>query len=520
MKNQSRAYGVILFFVALFFSLMYFWTPLYMDDWIFLYRYRITNGGSDEFVFSSWIHFIVDNSKVDNGRLANLFAPFFATEALGMRAIFPWLSGFAVASTIPFVFSFSGIKKYRVAYACVAFVFIVGFLPWRDSLYLQDYSLNYVFSTAITFLNLWLILRYDNRGWTYTKFVICLLLTLLAAGWHEEFALSISGAMGLWALLHPRKCSVQWWVIAVFYFVFGWLFLYTPGMIDRAVTHGVQLNQIRMHQMVYCVPQIVVVLTVFILILNRRGRKTLCVYFAERPFFICFAAMCVTFAVPLIIPFSPRMMYWPAVLSFVCLFRMCRSWADKVFSFRLVRVFTYMCFFLLLVQLSTVVYWQRKIYCNVEELYEKFRTHQSVFHNLIRLDEIPWWTLKLNTRNSMYNTDNYLCLGYYYHTCPKLLYVVPCGMENVTVENSEYIGGDLDMYLGPQGELWSRRKLEPYDAVVKYTFADGSEFSYVPLYGRFINNKGDTLTYLSTPFGRPRVVAVEYDDDRATAKSR
>lgn len=482
-----------------------------MDDWMFLYRYRLSNGGSDEFVFSSWINFIVNNSKIDNGRLANLFAPIFATENLGFRHIFPLLAGLSVASMVPFMFSFAGIKKHRAAYTCVAFALIVGFLPWREGLYMIDYALNYVFATAVTCFTFWLILRLDSKGWTYLNFTLCLIVVLLAAGWHEEFALSVSGGMGLWALLHPRKTCIQWWIITIIYFGIACLFLYTPGMIQRASEQTSGLYQMRLVQFVYSVPQIFTLVFVLISVLSKKGRSRLASCFGERPFFICFAAMVASFAVPYVISFSPKMMYWPIVLSLICLFRMLRPWTDHIFSYRWVRIVLYACFAVIVVQFSTVIYWQRKIYYNMEELYGKFKTYQSVFHNLIDRTDIPWWTLKFNERNMMYDTNNYFWLGAYKYGCQKLLYVIPCGMERVTVENSEYIGGELDMYISQQGELWSRMKLEPYNATVKYVFADGSEYAYIPLYGRFISNEGDTLTYISTPYGKPRVVSVEYD---------
>lgn len=221
--------------MTVIFTLMSLWTPLRLDDNVFLYIYRGFNGGSDAFswqaLFDSW----ANNRLYDNARLANAMSP-VSTVTAPWCTLFPFVAGAACTAMVWFTARYTGIKRNRAVALAIVWLAVVAVVPWRNCLFVRDYVLNYQFSAVIYFVFLGALCagqgqRLRNPLW----FAGTLLCGILLGGWHEGFAIPAACGMGVWALLHRLRMPWQWWVIAVGLGVSTIGFLYCPGMLKRMV---------------------------------------------------------------------------------------------------------------------------------------------------------------------------------------------------------------------------------------------------------------------------------------------
>lgn len=219
--------------VALLYAALSFLTPPGLDDWAFMAEWRDIIG-SRPLGLSSLFDFWSDIRLYDNGRFSNTLIPVFLLYS-PWKEFFPFITGIAVALIILFIvrFSFADGKctLFRLSIAWAAAVF---FLPWRNALFIADYSINYIWTAAITMGFISYVLSCEKAGWSLWRLIFGLFWAFIAAGWHEGFALASEAGLLLYTLSsRSRRFSLQWWILGVFYGGVAVANYYCPGMLLR-----------------------------------------------------------------------------------------------------------------------------------------------------------------------------------------------------------------------------------------------------------------------------------------------
>lgn len=134
-----------------------------------------------------------------------------------------------------FMLKLSGIKRDCYGVAMLIFwICSLILLPWRNSIMVNDYLLNYLFSSLFILGFLLLLSRaYDHRLGAVS--MAGGLVVAIAAGWfHEGFSVPLCGAIGLFAISRKFRMPWQWWVLTVAFGLSTLFVLLAPGILGRA----------------------------------------------------------------------------------------------------------------------------------------------------------------------------------------------------------------------------------------------------------------------------------------------
>lgn len=215
--------------LSLLYAAIAFFTPPLVDDLIFMGDSCGIGIGFEKLALG-WeellAHFIYDV-----GRLSNVIA--VVLLCLLPHFVFAILQAVAVYIILEFGSRLIGITS-RIARTLYATI-VVFALPWHDSIAVLDYSVNYVWSTALIVLFLYAFFRHHANGTD-----IGWLILALAAGWmHESFSLPVCVGLACTSIYNHRHISRRHIALAVFFAIGTALNFVFPAIWHRAsMTHS------------------------------------------------------------------------------------------------------------------------------------------------------------------------------------------------------------------------------------------------------------------------------------------
>ena len=178
-KSQYIYYWLSLFVIIALFFIMFGLHPDLCDD----LRFKAPMAGFIENpTFSNfcscWANSVVDCLRIDNGRIAQLFASVIVTLPKWVMAA---ILSVSVAGCIFFSAMIAGVwGKHPLLYGILVSVWIF-IMPWSDFMFGLMFASNYIPTGALMLLTLWMFLRLRLKVWS------SVILGLLVGCSHELY---------------------------------------------------------------------------------------------------------------------------------------------------------------------------------------------------------------------------------------------------------------------------------------------------------------------------------------------
>lgn len=498
--------AILLVVIASLYCLLTFWTPLAFDDYVFMTEWRETNGDAG-FSPSALFNFWKEIRIGDNGRIANVLDPVFTVFPAGM-AIFPFITGLCVAAIICFVsfFSFSSLWRRPL---CIAVVWCVTlfFLPWRNSLFVTDYALNYIWAATVTMSFMVIVVRFETIGWSGPRFFAALILAFLSGGWHEGFAIPTLGGFLLFSLIPNsglrnskfKGFSPQWWILGCFYALVTLFFYICPGMLQRTaqdlgqLTPGIDIKRFA----VDLFPVIAACALIFLFAVVPSLRRRLKESWRNRWFVIATGTAAIGTLLSLIFKHQPRSAFWPDIMAIVLIFILTgpiwRKLLQSQFSGYLTIVTVAVTFY----PFAYILPLQYDYYNEDKEIVDKMKESESgtVFHDIIPPTSLPVFSLKIPTKSVWVEDFQYASLGKYLGK--KYPAVVPAELKTDRRVGAVPVNGtDSILRIGDSFIITAPVPSTPLTSEVTVSTLQGEEFETTALILPYLSPQGEVLAYV------------------------
>lgn len=406
----------LLILIAACYGLLCYWTPLAYDDWVFMAEWKGVNGDTPLSISGLW-NFWRQIREYDNGRLANTLSP-LSTMFSPWKDLFPWITGILAAFIVAAATIFSFGRKSLLSPFCIAMVWMAVFflLPWRNALFVADYSLNYIWASAVTLAFMSMVVVCERRGWNIYSFILVLILAFLAGGWHEGFAVATLAGFFLYTLVRLFTCqpgtrgfSIQWYLIGCFYAAVTCAFFFCPGMLLRTGAQlGVVDKSLNWIKLLFDVLPVIFLFFVVILFLIVPSLRSLLRDAWKNKWFVIGAGIvAVGTLLSLLFRHQPRSAFWPDLMAIVMLFILTRPVWTRIGRRSSIRVYvTILGIASCLVPLFFIFSWQSELFKESEAILQEMEESESgtVYHDIIKGTDLPPITLKM-TNHPAWVTD-------------------------------------------------------------------------------------------------------------------
>lgn len=491
LSTVSPGYIFLALLMAGLYTALSMVTPLTLDDWTFMGNWR-DDAGNTVFSFSGWWRYYDFIRSYDNGRIANALSP-FSTMISPWKEFFPFLTGCMTAGTALQLQRFAT-RRSSTLFLAIVWAFMIVCLPWKDTLFVRDYALNYSWSAAITLCLLWLLLLGERDEWTSGRLFGAIILAFIAGGWHEGFAVPTLCGLFLLVLARRGRLSLQFYSVSVVYLCSTLLFMLSPGMIGRignefsTASHGVLYRQ-------YALPALTLGL-IFILLFTRSGRDLLKRTFNRNIIIVCCGIIIAGYFIAYTTVNTPRSYFWPSaacIIITVYLLSHLPFLGKKPLRTVITLLIGAACTF----QTVVVIIWQRRYTREANEITALLGKSETgtVFYDSILPETTPSYTLGIPVSNSWRNIYHYGALSSYFIT--PVIGVVPTELKEAEIGKAEPLGGSDSLYLyhghivGPlPADFRTGNRLVPQHR--KPGIGNGET---IMLAIPFVTEKSDTLIY-------------------------
>lgn len=438
LSNWTAAYWGVAILIAALYAVLSALVPYSLDDWTFMGNWRDDARGGMDFSFGAWWRYYDFIRGYDNGRLANAVSP-LSTMFSPWKEIFPIITGLLMALNAILLRSLTSPRVSPARPSALLFLamiwalMIIG-LPWRDTLFVRDYSLNYIWAASLNLLFLFLLLRGEKGGWNSRLFLCAVIVALLAGGWHESFAVATLCGVALLAVMRRFRFSPQ------FYIAFGLLllstlaFMLSPGMIARigaSMADGFHHRSIRTF-FILVVFGIVVLFCAFV----PSGRKALKSTFGSSEGIVATGITVSGYAIALLTVQTARSFFWPD-MGVIALIAIIVARYPGTFNVRLTSFAAIFVILLCTAQTVAVIVWQRKYTREAEEIMALLGNSGSgtVFYDSRLPQKAPFYTLEIPAAGLWRNPYHYIALKSYFIT--PVIGVVPTELRNADAAKME-----------------------------------------------------------------------------------
>lgn len=454
----------ILVAVAITFFFYFFFTPITLDDYMFMAIWKDING-TENFSFAGLLKFYEYIRNTDNGRIANLLAP-FASLFSPFKQLTPFLSGLLVAVNVYFAKIMATTQKGALGalFYSLIWVSFILFLPWYNSLSVADYTLNYIWSSAINLAFLYVLFWREKAGWTPGWMSIAIVLSFLAGGWHESFAVSSICGIFLYIILRRPKLTSQFYFISFLFILFTLLFAVSPGIIGRtqSSTGTFYLKSISPR---YYLITLILILYLISLALTSAGRKLIRETLKSPVFLVGSGIIISGYFIGYVTVNWPRCYFWANEASIILLFYCFSksSLCKKICSINSVNMGGAIVISLICIgEMITVCFWSWKYRNENDRIIAKIEESVSgIAEYDITLPVIsPKYTLNMPLAGIWEDQWQYRVLSWNYKK--PFLSLVPIGIMEVEYENAEIMGGNHQI------KKWGKFLISPYDGMDPY----------------------------------------------------
>ena len=438
-RGSLYCYWGLAALMAVLYALLSYLTPLYLDDWSFMAVWRDDVDGGYTFSWRTWGDYFRYIRGFDNGRIANALSP-FSTMFSPWKEIFPVLTGICVAISAVLVQKFATGRLSIPALALTWVLMIVG-LPWIDTIFVRDYSLNYIWASAVTLIFLWLLNAVSHGR---KLLVPAIVMAVIAGGWHEGF--SSATLCGLALLVIIRKFRLPWkfYAVTVIYLFSDILFMLSPGLVRRAAA-AVTAND---HSMVHMRTAAIIIFDIFlaaILIIlsltgksKKQGLKRLQSVFNTPSVIVCIGIIAAGFAIGFLSTNTLRSFFWPDLGAVMLAVRLIVETGKMAHIGRWpVRFASVILIALCTAQTVYSIIWQARYKKETDEIIALLNKSDTgtVFYDIKLPPSPPRYTLGIPVANAWYNQFHYRLLWSYYMT--PVIGVVPTSMRNASAVETE-----------------------------------------------------------------------------------
>lgn len=504
--NWRSGYWPLAILIAALYSALSYLVPYGIDDYTFMGNWK-DDAANEGFSFAGWIRYYEFIRGYDNGRIANALAP-IVTLFSPWKEIFPMLTGCMVGFIVVTVQRFSTGRPKLILLSLTWALLIVG-IPWRDTIFIRDFALNYIWAAGVNLAFLRIIFKGENKGWTPWITVGACLLAILAGGWHESF--SVATFCGLLLLIVTRRFRFT----PCFYLSLGvfiassLIFMLSPGILSRMAAH-IANEPFRFSYRNYFI-LFLLAFTVLSDLLSREGRAAL-LRCCKSPAIIVSAGVVVSgYAIAISTTQTPRSFFWPDMAAVAVTVRLLATFPwDTLFRSKSAVPFTgwlkFMTAWLLIagctLQTLSVILWQARYYREnkaILALLEK-SPNGIVFFDSSLPYSTPFYTLGIPVGNLWQNPSHYHGVVTYYNF--PIVGVVPEVLRDAYVdEKADTIGGlpEARLYRGhiiaPLDRSFFPIVMKPEVRDLELTLPDGKKLKGNTVVIPFITDENDTLMY-------------------------
>lgn len=405
-RQQRKLYiGIMILTMVVLYSILSLWTSIGLDDWMFAAEWRTVNGDTSpgpESLFKFWSSI----RQLDNGRLANVFSPVFSLFS-PYKQLFPIITGIFTAFIIwiTCVFSF-GIKRVTLLNLSLVWLAVIVMIPWRNAIFINDYSLNYIWAAAITASLMVYVIHFEKYGWNIMSITGAIVLSFIAGGWHEGFAVPTIVGFLLLTISKGGHFSKWWYITGCWYGIVTIFFYLCPGMLNRTTREfgGMAQGMSLLKFVVDFFPVVILICVVIIEALIPQFRKYLIQAWGKVWFVIGLGIVTAGTILSLSFTHQPRSAVWPDLMAIVMLFILTEPlWKalGKSSFLSYINILTIGC---CLLPFSAILPWQYKFYRESQVILKQIEISKfgTVFHNLID-EKAPLHALNV-ARNTIWIT--------------------------------------------------------------------------------------------------------------------
>ena len=509
-SNSMIAGYCILLIIAVLYSVMTLFTPLAIDDYMFMSIWKEQTSG-----FSFSLNDLADYYQyirnTDNGRIANLFAPFTSLFS-PFKELFPFLNGIMVAFLVFLTYKLECQQegKINILFLIMTWGAIIVFLPWYNSILFANYALNYTWSASLTLGFIFYLFQSEQKAWSTPRFIICLILAFIAGGWHESFAIPTLSGITLYILSRKGKVSRYFYFICIVYLISAFAFMLSPGLIARfgfSVSEQHHPPSVR-----YYLVALVLLVLLACCILNKEGRHVLYKSLKSPTIITFFGVMVSGYSIGFLTVNNPRSYYWANLATIIIILYL--LFKLNIFQERpkLTKICSVIILLLCIIQTIIVIKWQNSYYRENEIVISEIEKSPTglVFYDFKMPINTPKYTLNIPTSAFWGHPWQYRVLSWYYKK--PMLSIVPEELQNVKYEEGSKIPGDSIIKNVSGYYVTNYELLDPYEQLIipgfkniKIKLRNNKSVEKKILVSPFITNpylhkegenKRDTLLYL------------------------
>lgn len=221
-RNLSLNFGVLVV-TSILIGLGFMFMPLFNDDAAYNIPWRNMLEGGVLDIGATARECIQNHYNLDTARICNILMVF---NVFIPHWLFQLVSTLAVGFILWIGAKMGGFMRSPARFTLWTALFVFAF-PWIDQLYLIDFQLNYLWSTAMSLWLLYLVLSHKGKAaWMF-------LFGLFAGLWHEGFGGSMICAVGALLILFPEYRTRRTFAV-LFGLIIGVVYVYLPRIGDAA----------------------------------------------------------------------------------------------------------------------------------------------------------------------------------------------------------------------------------------------------------------------------------------------
>lgn len=467
--NIAWSATMLLIFAA---ATIFTWlTPLHLDDWIFMSDWRDSGSENESFLTNLW-NFYQNNRQIDNGRIANWVSP-FSTVIKPLCWLFPVLNGLAFVLMIFFsqVLICGKNDRYNFRITVLLWILCLFLLPWRDTIFVADYSLNYIWSASLTLGFIIIMLKALDRNLSHGYFLFGLLMAFIAAGWHETFAITTIFGLLMLCLKKRLRISGYFYCLLAVYVISCIIFAVTPGMIRRFFSElSFESGSLSLYSIVLkTFPFLLLLLIIIASISFDKSRRILYEVFKSNLFLLFTGIIVSGYIISFSVIPTGRSFFWPDLSAIILCVFLIYKLLKPAFNNNLVTISAYIGIIICVLQAVFTIHWQIKYLKEYRSIMAQIDASDTgtAFQDVMKPGDLPYFSLKIPVQSAWINAVYYRCLWHY--KLKPFVGVVPSVLREADIEESLPVAGNFET------AVYKNQLISPFNPRLKFpTFIEGT----------------------------------------------
>lgn len=378
--------------VAAVYFLFVHYVPWCNDDWNFREMYLRVSGGEFRLT-SGWLADFIRLARVENdGRLSNVadllfqFAPRTVYDVFFALMCVVWIMLGARIST--------GRGRPCASAALALWAMAILLLPWRDWIMGSvDYSLNYVVSSGVAVLFMWVWLRRISPA----AILPAALVGFLAGCWHEGFSVPLACGAVLLCLSRRRWPDASHAVVLAALLAGIVTAMTAPRLLERVEGEGGGLVVVSAGYVLRDLPAVFILAAVCLAAMSRaRWRSLLARAWRDTPLPLFIGACAMAVAIVLGKGLTPRVSWAAECFAMFALLALFRGPLSRVGAPAAVAAYTAIVIFY-----AGVICFQRQTARDIADVLELYGRSADGTVYFDYSTDVPMWTLHHPSRSQL-----------------------------------------------------------------------------------------------------------------------